>query len=633
MQKKEKEPPAEKPRGAEKPDKDTERLERERLKKINKLPDYEALFREDGRGKRGGGGFLKKIFRRDWGRLVYSSLIYILKAAPLWVMPLVTGDVIDMITLRPEGFILRILIDAAIFAVMLIQNVPTHMWNASINDKMIRNTSAGIKSSVIRKLQRLSITYHKEMEGGKIQSKFLRDIDSVDMYYRNVVQVVIPNVIGAVISVGIALCKSPLVTIFFVAIVPLNVINTMLFRKKMRVTNSAFRQENEKMSSKLMTMLQMLTLTKSHGLETVETVEMQKRIDSVTQAGLKLDKTNAYFGSLTWVISNLLSGLCLFFCVFLAIKNIISVGEVMLFQSLFGSINGSVLTLINAYPALMSGRESVGSLSEIMRAEDMEASGGNRVLPAIDGQVDFDNVSYRYPDGDKDVIKDFNLHVSSGECIAVVGSSGSGKSTIINLLIGLLEPTQGHILVDGVPLDEISRQTYRHFISVVPQNSILFSGTIRENITYGLNNYSEEELQKAVADADISEFLPSLPGGLDAQVGEHGDKLSGGQKQRICIARALIRNPRILIMDEATSALDNVAEYHVQKAVNRLVKARTTFIVAHRLSTIRNADRIVVMENGIAVEIGSYEELMQRGGRFCELERLSRIREESVSEG
>lgn len=632
MQKKEKEPPAEKPRGEEKLDKDTERLERERLKKINKIPDYEALFREDGGGKRGGGGFLKKIFRKDRGRLVYSSLIYILKASPVWIMPLVTGDVIDMITLRPEGFVFRILIDAVIFAVMLIQNIPTHMWNASINDKMLRNTSAGIKSSVIRKLQRLSITYHKEMEGGKIQSKFLRDIDSVDMYYRNIVQVVIPNVIGAVISVGIALYKSPLVTIFFVAIVPLNVINTMLFSKKMRVTNSAFRQENEKMSSKLMTMLQMLTLTKSHGLETVETVEMQKRIDSVTQAGLKLDKTNAYFGSLTWVISNLLSGVCLFFCVFLAIKDIISIGEVTLFQSLFGSINGSVLTLINAYPALASGREAVGSLSEIMRAEDMESAGGNRVLPAIDGQVDFDNVSYRYPDGDKDVIKDFNLHVSSGECIAVVGSSGSGKSTIINLLIGLLEPTQGHILVDGVPLDEISRQTYRHFISVVPQNSILFSGTIRENITYGLNNYSEEELQKAVADADISEFLPSLPGGLDAQVGEHGDKLSGGQKQRICIARALIRNPRILIMDEATSALDNVAEYHVQKAVNRLVKARTTFIVAHRLSTIRNADRIVVMENGIAVEIGSYEELMQKGGRFCELERLSRIREESISD-
>lgn len=290
---------------------------------------------------------------------------------------------------------------------------------------------------------------------------------------------------------------------------------------------------------------------------------------------------------------------------------------------------------LDAYQCLSCsdvGKEAVSSLSELMRAEDMEGTGGNKVLPAIEGRVDFDNVSYHYPDGDKKVVKDFDLHVSPGECIAIVGSSGSGKSTIINLLIGLLEPTEGDILIDGIPLNEMSRPTYRHFISVVPQNSILFSGSIRENITYGLSSYTEEELNKAVEDADIPEFLPSLPDGLDTQVGEHGDKLSGGQKQRICIARALIRNPRILIMDEATSALDNVAEYHVQKAVNRLVKARTTFIVAHRLSTIRNADRIVVMEDGCAVEIGNYDELMKKGGKFCELERLSRIREEITSE-
>ncbi len=627
MDKKDKKPPAEKPRGESK----AEKQERERLKKINRIPDYEALFTEEG-GSRKGNGFLKRVFRRDRGKLLYSSLVYIIKASPIWIMPLVTGDVIDLITGRPEGYLLRVVIDAIIFAVMVAQNVPTNMWYSAITNKMIRNTTAGIKSSVIRKLQRLSITYHREMEGGKIQSKFLRDIDNVDMYYRNVVQVVIPNLIGAVISVIISLQKSPLVTLFFVAVIPLNILNAMLYRKKMRRFNSRFRVENEKMSAKLTVMLQMLSLTKAHGLETSETVAMRSRIDSVTRAGLELDKTNASFGALTWVIGNLLSGLCFFFCVFLALKDIISTGEVVLFQSLFASINGSVLTLINVYPSLMTGKEAIDSLSEIMRAEDMEHEGGARIPADIEGRVDFEDVSYRYPDGEKDVIKDFTLHVRPGECIAFVGSSGSGKSTIINLLIGLLEPTQGDILIDGVSLNEISIQNYRHFISVVPQNSILFSGTIRENITYGLDRYSEEELQQAVEDADIPEFLPSLPDGLNTQVGEHGDKLSGGQKQRICIARALIRHPRILIMDEATSALDNVAEYHVQKAVGKLMKVCTTFIVAHRLSTIRNADRIVVMEEGKAVEMGTYDDLMALNGKFAELEHLNRVREESVRE-
>jgi ATP-binding cassette subfamily B protein len=184
--------------------------------------------------------------------------------------------------------------------------------------------------------------------------------------------------------------------------------------------------------------------------------------------------------------------------------------------------------------------------------------------------------------------------------------------------------------VDGTPLSDMPMQAYRKHISVVPQNSILFSGTIRENITYGLPRYSEKKLKKAVEDANVSEFLHVLDNGLESQVGERGDKLSGGQKQRVSIARALIRNPRILILDEATSALDNVSEYHVQKAIDNLVQERTTFIVAHRLSTIRNADRIVVMEDGKMVEVGTYEELTAKNGKFAELERLSRIREEEA---
>lgn len=263
-------------------------------------------------------------------------------------------------------------------------------------------------------------------------------------------------------------------------------------------------------------------------------------------------------------------------------------------------------------------------------SEDIENNRGKRKIEKVNGNVDFEHVYYRYPGANEDMIKDFNLHVTSGECIAFVGSSGSGKSTIMNMIIGFLKPTRGNLLIDGENIENIDLSEYRHSISVVPQNSILFDGTVRENITYGLIRYTEEDLQRVVEMSNVSEFLPELKDGLDTRIGEHGGKLSGGQKQRITIARALIRNPSILILDEATSALDNVSEYHVQKAIETARQNRTTFIVAHRLSSIRNADRIVVMENGVIKETGTYDELMALKGKFYELKSLNDIATKSV---
>jgi ATP-binding cassette subfamily B protein len=605
-------------------------LQHKKLREKNRVPDVEWLFGYGENKRERKERFISKVLRRDWLKVLFSTLIYLLQAAPVWLMPLVTSEVIDLVTYRPDGYITKIIVYGVILTVIIVQNVFTTTWRSSITNKLIRSTTAEVKSGVVRKLQRLSITYHKEIEEGRIQSKFLRDIDNVEGYYRNILMTFIPTLVGTIVSTVIALFKSPMVSLFFVVIIPLDVLLTLAFRNVIRRQNKEFRKENEKLSSKLTTTLQMMTLTKAHGLVQTEEHQVNERINSVTQAGLKLDKTHAWFGSMMWVVSQIMSAVCLFFCVFLAIKDVITPGEVVLFQSLFASISGSVLTLINVFPILMTGKEAVHSLSEIVCAEDLERDDGKIGIQKLSGKIDFENVSYHYPNEEKYVVKNFNLHVKKGERIALVGTSGSGKSTVINLIIGLLSPSNGRILVDGKPLDELPLQDYRRFLSVVPQNSILFSGTIRENITYGLESYSEEALQQAVELAAVTEFLPSLPRGLDSEVGEHGDKLSGGQKQRISIARALIRNPRILIMDEATSALDNVSEYHVQKAIDELVKGRTTFTVAHRLSTIRNADKIVVMEEGEAVEIGSYEELMALGGKFAELEKLSRIREEAA---
>ncbi len=597
----------------------------------NKIPDFEDFFQGSSSGAtpKKNKSFMSRLLKKDRRPIFWSCFLYLFQNAPVWALPLITSDVIDLITARPENLLLRLFIDGIIAIVLLAQNIPVTMWRFRILNTTIRTRSAQIKQSVIRKLQKLSITYHREIEDGKIQSKILRDLDNVESYYRTMIEHFAQVLIGAIVSTIIAIWKNPITAAFFVVIIPAYVLVSLAFRKRLKRYSRNLRQDNEQLSAKLTTTLQMMSLTKSHGLIDTEGKAVSEKIDAVTQSGLKLDKTNASFGSASWVASQVFALGCLAFCVALALNDLMTPGEVVLFQSLFSTISSSVMTLIAVYPSFVTGNEAVSSISEIMKNEDEERDNVIK-LKNIRGEVDFRHVCYHYPDTEHLVVNDFHLHVRPGERIAIVGSSGSGKSTVMNLIIGLLSPTAGEIYIDDVPMSELSMQSYRKFISVVPQNSILFSGTIRENITYGLNTYSEADFARAVEDANISEFLETLPNGVDSQVGEHGDKLSGGQKQRISIARALIRDPKILILDEATSALDNVSEYHVQKAIDKLINARTTFIVAHRLSTIRNADRIVVMEDGKMAEVGTYEELLAKNGRFCELERKSRIREEEA---
>lgn len=586
------------------------------------LEEMEALFGSNVK-KNEKQGFISKLLKKDVKPIITTTILYFFQSLPVYITPLLTSDIIDLITTRPENFIYKIMIDVVIILIAIILNVPFTCWRGNIMNNMIRTTTAKVKSTLVRKLQRLSITFHKEIEEGVLQSKFLRDMENVENYYRMFVSSLLVNILTAIISISIAAVKNPIVLLFFTVAVPVNVLIVRLLRKKIRARSSIFRKENENLSAKITTSIQMMAVTKAHGLLSQEATSVDEKIETATQAGLKLDKVHMFFGSILWASSQAISIICLCFCVFLAINGILSVGEVVLFQSLFSTISSCILAITSVIPNLITGAESVRSLSEIMQADELEHDDGKLPVPGIKGNFEFHNVCYQYPKTDKVVIEDFNLKVNAGQTVAFVGSSGSGKSTIINLIIGLLSPVSGDIFVDGKPLKDMPMQTYRKFLSVVPQNTILFSGTIKENITYGLSHYTEEEFQKAVSDAAINEFLDILPNGLNTMVGEHGDKLSGGQKQRISIARALIRKPSILILDEATSALDNISELHIQKAIENASKERTTFVVAHRLSTIRNADLIVVMDNGKIVETGSYKELVNLNGKFAELERLS----------
>ena len=347
-----------------------------------------------------------------------------------------------------------------------------------------------------------------------------------------------------------------------------------------------------------------------------------KRLDEkfkiVKDSGVHLDMLNSIYSSVNMVTFTLFNALILITAGYLNYKGIMKmeVGDVVLLTTYFNTISHMVLMLLNLFPAIMRGLESVNSITEVLECADIEMNDGKPAINELEGSFKFENVFYTYENEPTPAVSDFSLDIKKGEVIAFVGPSGSGKSTVMQLLIGFMRPQKGKLYVDGKDMNELDLRSYRRFISVVSQESVLFDGTIRDNITYGVDSVSDEDLQNAIRCAGLEDFIATLPDGLETMCKENGNRFSGGQKQRMSIARALLRDPRVLLLDEATSALDVESEALIQNALDHLIEGRTTFIVAHRLSTIRNADRIVVLNHGKIAEMGTHEELLTLKGIY-----------------
>lgn len=561
------------------------------------------------------------LLNRRWTHYLAIIGLFVLKYSPVCLIPVLITAVINAFT-EEDGGLERLPLYFGLMAVLVLQNIFTHSAYIYLLSAAVRDMENNLRSALVTRLQQLSIPFHSRTESGRLQAKVLRDAEQIQTMCMLLGEMGMTMVVSFIFSITITAVRAPKLLIFYFIMVPLSMGICALFRRRINHLNKEYRSEIEQMSSETVEMINMIPIARAHGLEDEAARRSQAKFQAVSRQGIKLDFMNAFFGSSSWATFQLSMVIALAVLSWFCWKKQITPGEIILFQSMFAMLIAAVGQLLNMYPQLAKGMESIRSIGEILECPDIEHDAGRKEVLALEGRVLFDRVDFRYEQDGRHTVDQFSLSVKPGECIALVGPSGAGKSTLVQLLIGFLRPVGGRILLDGTSMEELDMRTARRFISVVPQETVLFSGTIRENITYGLHHIREGHLQSVLDAANLREFIDDLPDGIESRIGESGARLSGGQRQRIAIARALIRDPRILVLDEATSALDVVSERLVQEAIDHAVQNRTTFIVAHRLSTIRKADRIVVMKDGRMEEVGSYDELIAGNGLFSEMQKL-----------
>ncbi|MGN0143494.1 MAG: ABC transporter ATP-binding protein [Clostridium sp.] len=559
-----------------------------------------------------------KLYEGNYKKLFLSFIFFVIKHSPVWIMPIALSNIVNMISDVNNIKLYQLIFNFGLVAGLVIINVPATLIHTRFMSLAIRDVESSVRMKLVKKLQVLSIPYHKHLSGGKIQSKLLRDVELITNLSNQVSVNVVPIILNVIIAFAVTITKNGYVALFFLFTIPISIFFIEKFNNKIQSSNKILRQNIEKMSIVVSRMVEMVPITRAHALENIEIDKVDNEICKVKKSGYKVDMLNALFGAGGWATFQLMQITCLVFTSYLAIKGYIKIGDIILYQTYFSSILGDLTNIINIYPQIIKGFDSINSISEIFNADDIEQNDGKLSIKDLKGDFLFKDITFRYDDGREDVLKNFNLHVKEGESIAFVGESGGGKSTLLQLVVGFLKPTKGYLFIDGNDINKISLRSYRKYIAMVPQNTVLFSGTIRDNITYGIK-VTDEKLNEIIEASCLTEVISKLSDGLDTNIGEHGDILSGGQKQRISIARALIRNPKVIILDEATSALDNKSEIHVQKAMKNLMKNRTTFIAAHRLTTIKDADNIVLINNGRIVEQGTYNELINKNGEFYKL--------------
>ena len=475
-----------------------------------------------------------------------------------------------------------------------------------------------MRNEVFAHMQKLPFSYFDDHKTGTIMSRIINDLfDVSELAHHGPENLFLAAILLIVSFILMARVNIWLTLIIFLSMPPL-IVFAMLKRVKLGKSFKKMREEVGEVNAALENSISGIRVSKAFDNANYELEHFRENNDRFVAARKTAYKTMAEFSSGSDYIIDHLSVIALVSSGYCAIRNYITPGDFALFMMFANVFITPIKRLIGFIEQLQSGMTGFERFAEILDTKPEEDSEDAIELTDVSGRVEFDNVSFDYGNG-KTVLKDMNIDIPAGKTVAFVGPSGGGKTTVCNLIPRFYELNGGSIRIDGIDIRKIKRSSLRQRIGMVSQDVFLFTGTVYENILYGKPDASREEVIEAAKRADIDEFITSLPDGYDTFVGERGVKLSGGQKQRISIARVFLKNPPLLILDEATSALDNATEIQIQNALRELSKGRTTLIVAHRLTTIRNADEIIVMDDTGIKERGTHKELLAQNGIYAGL--------------
>jgi len=471
-----------------------------------------------------------------------------------------------------------------------------------------------MRGRIFSKLQFMHFGFLDSTQTGRLLSKYAFDTQNIEMVIVPMVAGVIPELCRSLLLIVALGWMNPWLLVFVVLAIPPMLVVRIIFMRRLQKSNELVRKARERLTGHASEFISAIRLVRGFGQEQPVEQNMGSISGDYGDTRKEQMELNQTFGFTMFSIFNAIEIAAVALGSILVVGDQLTVGALVALVGSLPVILGPVRLLTDFSMQYLQGQESYRSIKELVDSGYVERWNGRRLPKPMRARIELRDVTFRYDSAETNAVEGMNLEIEAGRHVAFVGSSGSGKSTLVNLVLGLYPPTGGVITVDGVPQHELDIRSFRRRCAIVMQDNLLISGTIEENLRFAKPDATKEEVIEAAKLANAWDFIAYLPEGLQTKVGERGVSLSGGQRQRIAIARAILRDPVLLILDEATSALDNESESIVQEALERVAKNRTTITIAHRLSTVRKADKIVVLHEGRILEQGGYHELAERPG-------------------